>query len=123
MADFIKEMKLQKVWDDVVIVQASEFGRTLTSNGAGTDHGWGGNYMLLGGSVKGKRIVGKFPNDLTDRSDVSIGRGRLLPTTSWDAVWNAVLEWYGVKSSEMAKTIPNLNNFKGHLLKKTDLFK
>ena len=35
---FINDMKLQGIWEDVTIVSASEFGRTLTSNGAGTDH-------------------------------------------------------------------------------------
>ena len=42
LASFVAEMKHQGRWDDVTIVSVSEFGRTLTSNGAGTDHGWGG---------------------------------------------------------------------------------
>ena len=40
---FVKEIKAMGLWNDVVLVCASEFGRTLTSNsGSGTDHGWGG---------------------------------------------------------------------------------
>ena len=45
---FVKEMKSMNLWNDVTLVQTSEFGRTLTPNGSGTDHGWGGNYMLMG---------------------------------------------------------------------------
>ena len=123
LTDFVAEMKRQGVWDDVVIVQASEFGRTLTGNGAGTDHGWGGNYMLMGGQVKGKRIVGDYPSVLTEQGPANIGRGRLLPTTSWDSVWNAVLEWYGVPESEMSHVLPNRENFMSGILSKEDLFK
>ncbi len=46
----ITELKLQNVWNDVTIVLASEFGRTLTPNsGGGSDHGWGGHYAIMGG--------------------------------------------------------------------------
>ena len=38
---FREEMMAQEIWEDVVLLTVSEFGRTLTSNGAGTDHGWG----------------------------------------------------------------------------------
>jgi cullin-associated NEDD8-dissociated protein 1 len=56
---FEKEMKAQGLWDSVVLVQASEFGRMLTSNGDGTGHGWGGHYFLTGGGVKGGQILGE----------------------------------------------------------------
>ena len=49
----------------VTLLSVSDFGRTLTSNGAGTDHGWGGNNVVLGGAVRGKQILGAFPDDLT----------------------------------------------------------
>ena len=52
------------MWDDTVVVVQSEFARTLTSNGAGTDHAWGGNTLVLGGSVKGGRILGSYPDRL-----------------------------------------------------------
>ena len=55
---FVQEMKLQGVWQNVTIVTASEFARTLTSNGAGTDHGWAGHMYMMGGSIKGGRIHG-----------------------------------------------------------------
>ena len=108
---FVKEMKAQGSWDDVTIIAASEFARTLTSNGAGTDHGWGGNYFMLGGSVDGGKIVGEFPHDLSNNGKESIGRGRLVPTTSWDEVWKKLLEWYGVAESKVPNVLPNYANF------------
>jgi len=80
---FKAEMDNQGIWNNVTIASASEFGRTLTSNGLGTDHAWSGNHFLLGGSVKGGIIHGDYPADLTDSGELNIGRGRLIPTTSW----------------------------------------
>merc|ERR1719276_47667 len=94
---FVAEMKAQKMWENVVIVTASDFGRTITPNGGdGTDHGWGGNYFAVGGSLRGGRILGEYPADLTRKSTHMIGRSRPIPTTSYDAVLNAVAQWYGV---------------------------
>jgi uncharacterized protein (DUF1501 family) len=111
----VEELKLQGVWDDVTIVVASEFGRTLTPNtGGGSDHGWGGNYMFLGGDVNGGRILGKYPSDLTDKGSLNIGRGRFIPTTSWDAFWNGVALWMGVTTqSELDYCLPNRNSTTG----------
>ena len=55
---FIAEMKAKGTWESTAIVTLSDFGRTLTSNGRGTDHAWAGNHMVLGGSVKGGQIFG-----------------------------------------------------------------
>ena len=54
---FTTEMRSLGVWDKVTIQIASEFGRTITSNSLGTDHGWGGNAVVLGGSVNGGKIL------------------------------------------------------------------
>jgi uncharacterized protein (DUF1501 family) len=53
LSTFVAEMKEQGVWDQVAVQSLSEFGRTMTSNGRGTDHAWGGNHFLIGGDVKG----------------------------------------------------------------------
>ena len=45
------ELKAQNIFDSVVIASESDFGRTLSTNGAGTDHAWAGNYFVLGGKV------------------------------------------------------------------------
>ena len=111
LASFEAEMKLQGMWDNIAIVQASEFGRTLTSNGDGTDHAWGGNYFMAGGSVKGGQIVGQYPDNLGEDGATNIGRGRLVPTTSWESIWNAVGGWFGVSDGGMDIVLPNKRNF------------
>lgn len=106
----VQELKDQGVWDDVAIVVTSDFGRTLTQNGRnGSDHAWGGNYMIMGGKVKGGQVLGKYPEVLTEDGPWSIGRARMMPSTSWDAVWNGVSEWMGVEADEeMLGILPNL---------------
>lgn len=119
---FVAEMRAQNIWNSVTIVQASEFGRTITSNGGGTDHGWGGHYMVLGGGIKGKRILGEYPDDLTSSGKLNVGRGRFLPVVSWEAVWNGVLEWYGVPQNKLSRAIPLRDAFTSNLLKRNDLY-
>ena len=81
-------------------------------NAQGTDHGWGGNYFLLGGGVKGGQILGKFPDRLDeDYNDVSLGRGRVLPTTPWESIWNGVADWWGVNAEDKANILPHAANF------------
>ena len=110
---FITELKALGVWDNVAIVQTSDFGRTMTGNsGGGTDHGWGGNYWLAGGGVKGRRIVGKYPPSFSLDYEYNIDRGRLIPTTSWDSIFNSISEWMGIDSeSELMSILPNRNQF------------
>src|SRR4029450_12717731 len=59
---FYQQMVLMGLENDVVLFSASDFGRTLTRNGRGSDHAWGGNALVVGGSVKGKRIYGQYPS-------------------------------------------------------------
>eukprot|EP01125_Pyxidicula_operculata_P014512 TRINITY_DN483_c0_g1_i1.p1 TRINITY_DN483_c0_g1~~TRINITY_DN483_c0_g1_i1.p1 ORF type:complete len:1976 (+),score=486.97 TRINITY_DN483_c0_g1_i1:20-5947(+) len=108
---FVAEMKAQGVWDNVVVITISEFARTLSANGQGTDHAWGGNYFVAGGKVRGGQILGQYPNTLTDDGTDSIGRGRFVPTTSWDGIWKGLVEWFGVEESQLASVLPNLDNF------------
>ena len=49
-----------KAWNDTVVVVVSEFGRTFRENGdRGTDHGHGSAYWVLGGGIKGGRVLGE----------------------------------------------------------------
>merc|ERR1712014_384233 len=100
------------VWDDVALLTKSDFGRTYHSNGAGTDHAWGGNYFLLGGAVNGSQLFGQFPSSFAEDAELVVSRnGRLLPTTPWEAVWYGLAEWFGVDSTNMAEVLPNYGNF------------
>ena len=124
LKSFSDEMKAQGLWDNVAVVVISEFGRTLTSNTLGTDHGWGGNYFLLGGDVRGGRMVGTFPERLAEGvSDVNLGRGRILPTKPWEALWSGVTEWFGLGVSDRADVLPLARNWpEQDLFNKSHLF-
>ena len=81
---FVEELKGQGIWENVVLIETSDFARTLTPNsGHGTDHAWGGNYFIIGGDVNGGNILGHYPEDIRTDGPYNIGRGRLIPTTSW----------------------------------------
>jgi uncharacterized protein (DUF1501 family) len=108
---FQKALEELGVSDDVITFTCSDFGRTLRSNGRGTDHAWGGNALVMGGPVNGGRIYGTFPNLALDSTeDVGYG-GRLLPTTSVDQFFCEMLRWFGVTSGNMPAVLPNITNF------------
>lgn len=84
--------------------------------------GWAGNYFLLGGPIRGKRILGQYPTDLSDKGPLHLGRGRLLPTTSWDSVWNAIALWAGIEEDDLDEVLPNRRSFANNLMSADDLF-
>ncbi|WP_234029573.1 DUF1501 domain-containing protein [Erythrobacter sp. THAF29] len=95
---------------DVTTFTASDFGRTLTSNGNGTDHGWGGHHFVLGGNVNGGRFFGRAPS-ISISSDDQVGYGRLLPTTSVDEYASTLALWFGVNASDLQYVAPNIGRF------------
>jgi uncharacterized protein (DUF1501 family) len=97
--------------DEVVLFTASDFGRTLSSNGKGSDHGWGGNQFVLGGGQNGGRLYGEYPEDLSLGNGLDTGRGRLIPTTSVDEYFCELGLWLGVGKTDMALTLPNIERF------------
>lgn len=108
---FQKTLEELNLADSVITFTASDFGRTLRSNGRGTDHAWGGNAFVMGGPVAGGKIYGAFPNLALDSADdVGLG-GRLLPTTSVDQFFAEMLRWFGVSASNMSYVLPNIANF------------
>ncbi len=107
---FWLEMGHLDLQNDVVLFTASDFGRTLTSNGTGSDHAWGGNHFVIGGDVNGGKIYGDFP-ELATGSNLDLGRGRLLPTTPVDKYCAELASWYGVPPSELETVFPNSTNF------------
>ena len=107
---FHRATQQMDVADNVATFTASDFGRTLTSNGDGSDHGWGGHHLVMGGSVRGKRVYGTVPTIADDGPD-DVGRGRLLPTTSVDQYASTMASWMGAGSSELSAVVPNIGNY------------
>jgi uncharacterized protein (DUF1501 family) len=103
--------------DGVVGFTASDFGRTLPTNGQGSDHGWGGHHLVFGGSgdpttgaVLGRKTYGTFPvHQLNGPDDTSTGRW--IPTTSVDEYSATMAKWFGVDPSYMPVVFPNLGRF------------
>jgi uncharacterized protein (DUF1501 family) len=108
---FQKALDQLGLQDSVVTFTASDFGRTLRSNGRGTDHAWGGNAFAMGGPVLGGRVHGVFPDlALEGPNDVGYG-GRLVPSTSVDAFFGEMLDWFGVPAGSLDLVLPNVGNF------------
>ena len=96
--------------DRVTAFTASDFGRTYSSNGAGSDHGWGNHQIVVGGAVKGGDIYGQMPN-LTVNGPDDTGRGRWIPTTSVDEYGATIARWFGVSDSNLSTAFPNIGRF------------
>jgi uncharacterized protein (DUF1501 family) len=98
------------VANSVTTFTASDFGRTLSSNGDGSDHGWGSHHFVLGGAVQGGRYFGTLPSVSINGPD-DVGQGRLLPTTSVDQLAATLAVWMGVSTSELPLVVPNIGNY------------
>ena len=97
----------------VVLTTASEFGRTYSYNGRGTDHAWGGNQVLLGGAVRGGRLWGRYPHDAVQPDDRNIGRGRFIPSMPWEGLWSAIAGWMGVTGPALERAPPDVGGARG----------
>lgn len=98
------------VANDVTSFTASDFGRTLTVNRDGTDHGWGGHHFVVGGGVAGNRMYGDFPEAAIGHSQ-DVNNGRLIPTTSVDQYAATLGGWFGLNNTELRDALPGLTNF------------
>ena len=110
MAGFQRSIDSMGVGAGVTTFTASEFGRTLSSNGDGSDHGWGAHHLVLGGAVKGGAYYGNAPQIALGGPE-DTGQGRLLPTTSVDQFAATLGRWFGVSDTELALVAPNIANF------------
>ena len=107
---FLTAMKSAGLLNNVLLFSASDFGRTLSSNGAGSDHGWGAHHFVAGGAVKGRNIYGRFPVTALGTSD-DVGSGRLLPSTSVTEYAATLSRWMGLNATEVATVLPGLSRF------------
>ena len=98
------------VENNVSTFTQSDFGRTLTSNGDGTDHAWAGNQVVVGGAVNGRDIYGSYPVlEIGNTEDV--GGGRMIPSTSADQYAATLAKWFGIADIDLEIVAPNLSNF------------
>ncbi|KHM44499.1 hypothetical protein PL71_19050 [Pseudoalteromonas distincta] len=110
LSEFDSAMKELDMADKVTTFTMSDFGRTLTSNGDGTDHGWAGNQIVMGGAVKGGNICGELLTQHLDGPQ-DTGGGRLIPSVANEQYFATLAQWFGVPSSELVDIFPNLSNF------------
>ena len=95
------------VESDVTTFTASDFGRTLVANGDGTDHGWGGHQVVVGGGIDGGRLFGDAPPPTLGHAQ-DAGRGRLIPTVSVEQVAQPLGRWFGLSEAQAASVFPGL---------------
>ena len=82
--------QLGPAWNDTAVLLATEFGRTAAINGTrGTDHGTATAAFLVGGAVRGGRVIADWPG-LSNRA---LYQGRdLMPTLDLRSVLKGVME-------------------------------
>ena len=87
----------------VTLFSASDFARTLSGNGNGTDHAWGGNHFVLGGAVKGNCVYGNYPLFAADiiKNTYDVGQGRLIPDYSVEEYVYPILKWFGLTDNDL----------------------
>ena len=96
--------------NEVTAFTVSDFARTFSSNGLGSDHGWGGHQIVVGGAVKGGATYGKLPA-LTVNGPDDTGSGRWIPTMAVDQYAAELASWFGVDSANLSTIFPNLGRF------------
>ena len=107
---FDADLSQRGVNDNVVTFTQSEFGRTLTSNGDGTDHGWAGHQLVMGSPINGGRILGYLPQQTIATTD-DLGDGRIIPTTSVEQFGAQLATWFGVSDTDLSDVFPNYYRF------------
>jgi len=110
IGSFYEAMDELGVSEKVTTFTISDFARTLTSNGNGSDHAWGGNAMVFGGAVNGGQIYGQYPS-LDLGGELEVGNGVLIPEISTDQYFAELALWLGVSPSDLSNIFPNVENF------------
>lgn len=119
IGSFYEAMEELEMENDVTLFTASDFARTLGTNGQGSDHAWGSNQMVCGGCVDGGKIYGDYPTSLltpndTFSGDLNLGRGRMIPTTSVDEISAELAMWFGIgNNNDLETLLPQIREFYG----------
>jgi uncharacterized protein (DUF1501 family) len=107
---FDSTMTTMGVGNQVTAFTISDFGRTLTSNSDGTDHGWGSHHFVTGGAVNGQDMYGQYPVVGVNQAN-DVGEGRLIPTSSVEQYAGTLASWFGLSDSQIRTVFPNFVNF------------
>ncbi|MCB1685619.1 MAG: DUF1501 domain-containing protein [Pseudomonadales bacterium] len=110
LSEFHSALTELGVSDCVTTFTISDFGRTLTSNGKGSDHGWGGHNLVMGAGVSGRNIYGSYP-EIVPGNPLDVGRGRYIPTTGTDLFYAELALWFGVAPVDLDRVLPNIRRF------------
>jgi uncharacterized protein (DUF1501 family) len=98
----------------VTTFTASDFSRTFTTNGDGTDHAWGSHQFVMGGAVNGGSVYGQFPTVGVDGSgfdNPNMLNNIMIPQMSVDQYAGTMGRWFGLSDTQVASIFPNLPNF------------
>jgi uncharacterized protein (DUF1501 family) len=107
---FQRAMEQISVPDKVTAFTASDFGRTFSTNGQGSDHGWGNHQIVVGGAVRGQRIYGSFPVLQVGGPD-DTSTGRWIPKIAVDQYSATLAKWFGVSNTDLSTVFPNVSRF------------
>ncbi len=110
LSGFQTAMDMFGLSENVTTFTASDFGRSLTSNGDGTDHGWGNHMLAMGGAVNGGTVYGSLPVLDVDGPD-SVQNGRIVPSLAASQYASTLLDWLGLDDSRIDTVLPTLSNF------------
>lgn len=103
--------------DRVTTFTASDFSRTFTTNGDGTDHAWGSHQFIMGGAVRGGDVYGQFPTVGIDVAGAggfqnpNMSGNVLVPQMSVDQYAGTMARWFGLTDGQVASIFPNISNF------------
>ncbi|MBC8009760.1 MAG: DUF1501 domain-containing protein [Burkholderiales bacterium] len=111
LADFYQATVTLGVSEEVTLFTASDFNRTFSTNGKGSDHAWGSHHLVLGGGVNGGRLVGRMPVLQSGGPDDTGDRGAWIPGISTDEYAATLARWFGVSDANLPLVLPNIGRF------------
>lgn len=111
MSDFHAATVTLGIDQEVTLFTASDFNRTYSTNGKGSDHAWGSHHLVLGGGVNGGRLVGRMPVLQSGGPDDTGDRGAWIPGVSTDEYAATLARWFGVSDANLPQVLPNIGRF------------